>query len=231
MFKVRLADLVIGIDNQYEYIRDMCAEYIADEPEVFTVSADEAELDREIESGIYDRGYLESLALYRKIAERLIYFDGFLMHCAVLDTEKGGVAFCARSGVGKTTHIRLWKQLFSDKVSIVNGDKPLIRFIDGIPYAYGTPWSGKEGYNINMRTRLSDICILSRSEENRICGMPAEIAVKKLMYQIYLPDKPADMLKTLELLDSLLGYVKVWDIGCNMDITAAKTVYEGIFGE
>lgn len=233
MFKVRLADLVIGIDNHYKYIEDFCNGYIVpnDTETDFTVGiTDDTELEREKESGMFDKGYLESLAVYRKISEKILDYNGFLMHSAVLSVNGSGVAFAARSGVGKTTHIRLWKQLLGDKCTIVNGDKPLIRLFDGVAYAYGTPWSGKEGYNKNERVKLQNVCFLSRSEHNFIEEFSKPEAVKKLLYQIYLPPKGDLVFKTMGLLDTMMNSIKVWHIGCNMEIDAAKTVYNKIYG-
>ena len=62
MFKVRLADLVIEIDNHYKYIEDFCAGYtVADDMAAdFSVGiSDDTELEREKESGMFDKGYLK----------------------------------------------------------------------------------------------------------------------------------------------------------------------------
>ena len=237
MFKIKLADLTIEIDNKHTYIEEQCAGYITDGDAYFRVSlSDEqiaAEADGATESAGTDMsfhsGYLESLAVYRAIAEKLPEYDGFLLHSAVIDVDDRGIAFAARSGTGKTTHIRLWRNLLGDKCAIINGDKPLIRFIEGKPYAYGTPWAGKEGYNINSRVQLLDICFLDRAEENSIAPISAGESVKRLFCQIYMPKNPLKKVKTLELMDSLMKNVRVWKIGCNMDISAAETVYNKIF--
>ena len=235
MFKIKLADLTIEIDNKYTYIEEQCSGYITEGDADFCVSlsdeqiaAEAAEMSDEYDTE-FNPGYLESLAAYRVIAEKLLDYDGFLLHSAVIDVNGQGIAFAARSGTGKTTHIRLWRRFLGDGCAVINGDKPLIRFTEGRPYAYGTPWAGKEGYNINSRVRLSDICCLDRAGENSIAPIPAGEAVRRLFCQIYMPKNPAKKIKTLELMDLLMKNIRVWKIGCNMDISAAETVYNKIF--
>ncbi len=227
MFTVRLADINFGIDNKYPYILEQCRDYITDKAPDITLSVTDKEIKDEGVMDGYPMGYLESLAIYRKISEYLISVDGFLMHCALIGVDNKGIAFAARSGVGKTTHIGLWKKCY--KVPIINGDKPLIRFIDNVPYAYGTPWSGKEGFNINTSLPLCEIVFLKRSLNNYIKPIKTQVAALKLFSQIYMPKDDNLRLKTVSLMDRLLKSVRVWEAGCNMDDDAAHTVYNGIF--
>ncbi len=229
MFVVELAQLNIAIDNKYQYIEDMCKDYITDKAADFTVAVTDEEIKAEESvEGDYPAGYLESLAVYRKIADRIIDYDGFLMHGVILDVEDVGVAFCAKSGTGKTTHMLLWKQLLGGKCTIINGDKPLVRIIDGNVYAYGTPWAGKEGFNKNDKTKLKKLCFINRSEENEVIPCTGRDVLEQLMSQIFIPQNGIRLLKTLDLLDRLIKSTDIYSIKCNMDISAAETAYEGI---
>lgn len=234
MFTIRLADLNIGIDNKYTYIEQQCKNYMVDAETDFNVSVSDsliaAEADNfEMKDACFEPGYLESLALYRQISEKLLDYSGFLIHSAVISVSDRAVAFAARSGTGKTTHINLWRRLLGEDCVIINGDKPLIRFFDGVPFAYGTPWAGKENFNTNTRAPLTDICFLTRAKENSIKTIDRSDAVKRLLSQIYLPKNPLKKIKTLELADLFMNSVNIWEIGCNMEINAAKTVYSKIF--
>ena len=144
MFVVRLAELNIEIKNKYDYIKDMCHDYITAGKADFCVSASDEEISAEGKGTSFDKGYLESLAIYRKIAEKIIEYNGFLLHGVAFEANKCGIAFLAKSGVGKSTHARLWKELLKNKMTIINGDKPLVRIIDEKIFAYGSAWAGKE---------------------------------------------------------------------------------------
>ena len=110
----------------------------------FTVRASEREIRAE-QGGRTgpSRGYCESLCLYRQICRRLPFYDAFLMHASVVAVDGEAYAFAAPSGTGKTTHTRLWLQQFGSRAQVVNGDKPVFRFVGGALYACGTPWRGK----------------------------------------------------------------------------------------
>ena len=146
MFCIKIADIPVGIDNRYPYVWNMCREFeVKNVNPAFTVSVSEEEISEEQAGELsYSRGYCESLCLYRKICCRLARYDAFLMHSAVIAVDGRAYVFTAPSGTGKTTHIRLWLELFGNRAQVINGDKPVFRFMDDVLYACGTPWRGKE---------------------------------------------------------------------------------------
>lgn len=230
MFKIKAADVAVRIDNKYEYIREMCREYITEEEADFSVSATDAEIMRENDGqpGDFPPHYLETLAVYRKIAEQLAGYNGFLMHGVLMRAEERGVLLCAESGTGKSTHAALWLKYLGDKCEIINGDKPLIRILDGAPYAYGTPWCGKEGINRNARVRLTDICFLERGKENSVCEEKRSEIIQKLLSSVHIPQSTGGALAVLDAADAAARKVRFWKIACNMDISAAETACKAI---
>ncbi len=100
-----------------------------------------------------------------------------------------------------------------------------------IPYAYGTPWNGKERLGCNMRTPLKHICFIERSETNFVEKIDKKDAITRIFNQVYMPKDPVAMSNTMTLIDRLLSSCKLWIIHCNMEPDAAKTAYEAIFGE
>ena len=223
MIKIEIAGLTVALDNRYPYTERLCREYVSDNEPDFTVRASDEDIEKErsVSEQEPPDGYLESVVLYRKIADRLPQYDAFVFHGAVLVYEGEAYAFTARSGVGKTTHTRLWLSEFDGKAYYLNGDKPIIRFFDGIPYACGTPYKGKEGYGVNERARLRAIAFLERSEENRASQTDKERSSVKLLSQIYLPREPRAVLATMSLADRLLQSVRLVELGVNMDKSAA----------
>lgn len=194
-----------------------------------TLSVAELEKNAAAE-GVTDKNELIFLEVYRRICAYALAHDAFLMHCAVIEYEGRGYAFSAPSGTGKTTHIRLWKQVFgADRVIVVNGDKPILRLIDGVFYAYGTPWCGKEGYNTNTRVPLAALCFVTRGAENRIRPMTAEEAIPHLFSQIMVVDS-SDLARQMELADALLCSVPCYLLACNVSPAAAEVAYRGMRG-
>jgi hypothetical protein len=231
-----LADFVVNFENQYDFIVKQCMgyEYDATAPVDITVHVTEDEIQRERNASAeirYSAGYLESVCAYRKLCMGLPIRDAMLMHGSVIECGGKGIAFLARSGVGKTTHTMLWKQVYGDQVRIINGDKPILRFFDRDVYAYGTPWAGKENLQINGRVKLTDICLIQRGKENAVFPIDPAQHLGVLMQQILLPADPLAAEKTLELLDRLLEVCKVWVIQCNITADAAITAHNAIIGE
>lgn len=232
---INLADFNIEFLNTYRRHYRLCADYMIDENKTvdYSIIILEEEIDKELqESGEdYQRGYVEGLCFYRKFSEWIPKHGAFLLHSAVFDVDGEGVAFAAHSGTGKTTHMMLWQQLLGDKMTIVNGDKPIVRFFDDepeTPYAYGTPWNGKERLGCNMRTPLKHICFIERGATNSVEPMQKSDVVDLIFNQVYMPKDPIAVMNTMQLIDRLLSCCKLWKIKCNMDPSAAEVAYDAI---
>lgn len=240
-YKIEVANYVFNIKSFYKV--GGSSEYLPSKSETdFEVSVEEQDILKErgfTEEFIHDSAY-EKTVIQRKIANILALRDTILFHSVAFDVNGVGVAFAAHSGTGKTTHTMLWKQLLGEKMTIVNGDKPFVRFFDslenapegtelGVPYAYGTPWNGKEKLGCNMRTPLKHICFIERSEKNFVEKIGKEDAINRVFNQVYMPSDPAAMANTMSLINRLLEACNLWIIHCNMDISAAQTAYNAIF--
>lgn len=223
MITIKLAEIPIAVDNKHPYIERLAADYITDEPAEFTVFATDEDIAEEAAASeaAFSKGYLESIVVYRKIAERLPMYDAFVFHGAVLAVGGNAYAFTARSGVGKTTHTRLWLSEFGAEAHYLNGDKPIIRFRNGSPIAYGTPYRGKEGYGVNEALPLAAISLLSRGAENTARMILPDEATMFLASQVYMPRDPSAAICTLGLVDRLANSVKLVALSCNMDPEAA----------
>lgn len=235
--EIKLADFVIGLAhneklmvfyNRRGFLTSSLPDYDVEitKQEIITNMAEFD--DKKTRDGAVD------LAIQRKIAEWVPLHGAFLLHSACFDVNGTGVAFAAHSGTGKTTHMRLWQQLLGDRLTVVNGDKPIVRFFDDepeTPYAYGTPWCGKENLGCNMRTPLKHICFIERAEQNSCEPMEKGDAVNLIFDQVYMPKNPAAMMQTLQLIDRLLSCCRLWKIKCNMEPAAAETSFNAIFGK
>jgi hypothetical protein len=233
--KCKIADFVIEFNNKYEYLSKQCAEFAycdnASSDIVVHISDEDIRKERLSCGDIYPLGYIESICTYRKLCLQLPLKDALLLHASVISCEDRGIAFLARSGVGKTTHTRLWEKIYGKKVKIINGDKPIIRFFDNVPFAYGTPWAGKENYYLNEKVKLSDICFLERGVENKISKITVGECFNAFMHQVLRPSDPKIAFKNLELVEKLLLKCNLWKIQCNMNDDAALVSHDGIFSE
>lgn len=232
--RIRLADVRISLDVSYSETVDFLKDYVADfdTPDVSVTVLPEdidAECARSAEGGAsFSPRYLETLALYRKLANALLDFDVLLMHGSSLSMDGKGFVFTAVSGTGKSTHARLWRERYGDRVCMINDDKPLIRFVGGIPRIYGTPWDGKHRLSTNTSVPLTAIALLERSAENRVDRIKFMTALPTLLSQIYRPDTRDGMSKTLVLLERLATSVTLHRLMVNMNPEAAEVSYSGM---
>lgn len=238
----KMADRVIRICSLYSEVHDYCRDYLFDGTPDFTVTttAEDIESERrrsercDIAGGReivnYTDSYLEELAVYRGIAEKMPHYDTFLFHGSAVAVDGQCCLFAARSGTGKSTHTRLWRELLGDRAVMVNDDKPLIRVDDGGVTVFGTPYNGKHRLGGNISAPLKAVCLLDRSEDNHISKITKEEACTVLLRQTYRPEDRGALAKTLELLDRMSVQTEFWRLGCNMDISAAELAYNAMKG-
>lgn len=219
--KCRIAELNVEMINRGSHIRRIGERYEADfsHPDILLSLSDE-DIQKEVERG--SGPFAETVAFSRKFGQALSRFDAFLMHAATFTVGDKCVALLAKSGTGKSTHMLLWKQLFGEDMEIINGDKPVVKIVDGKPVAYGTPWCGKEGFSANKGAVLTDLCFIRRSEENKVNLLPKNECLKFLLEQVVIPEGSENIIKLMELLDKMLQNCNVWEICCNTDISAAE---------
>lgn len=228
--RIKVADFVFEIHNKYPYSEKFVGDYLTDEaPDcVIELTDEDIRLSREKSLNNPPDHYLEFLEIYRKISDYITSKDGILMHGAVISFDDNAYMFTAPSGTGKTTHIRQWRKLYGKRVDIVNGDKPIIRHINGEFYAYGTPWCGKEHLNRNIRLPLKGIVLLSRGEKNEIERLPSDSFNRFLFRQIYVPKSPRLVEKVLEFADKFFTTVPLYSLKCNISTEAARVACEAI---
>ena len=214
MFTVEIAGIPIAISNRFSMVKQMCRFYIKDKPALFEVKVSEEEMLKE--TGAVSP-HAEWLCVYRHIALAMNNYDGFLMHAAVIDIDGQGLAFTAKSSTGKTTRVSLWKKAFGQRVRIVNGDKPILRFMGDTLYAFGTPWMGKENYGENSCVPLKYVCFLERGSEVSIQKMQTQDVLSRLFGQVLVPKEGKQIGLFMRLLERFVESVKFFLLICDME--------------
>lgn len=245
-FRMKIADVLMDVSSQYDMLAEYCQDYIVEdraeevsERLVLTMKDIEKEraiteksgesvptLDSQQNIPQYSPQYLETLAALRKIADFMPEKDCFLMHGAVIAWKDQGYLFTAPSGTGKSTHLALWKKYLGDQAEVINGDKPLLKVTEDEVWVYGTPWAGKEQWQVNKKVALKGICFLGRGEKNSIQKIDSFSALPFLMRQVYFTDAPQSAGKTMELLDQMLKIVPLYKMKCDI----SREAFECSFG-
>lgn len=156
-------------------------------------------------------------------------FNTVAIHTSTIVCAGKAVLFLGESGTGKSTHTRLWREHI-EGAFLLNDDSPIIRIIDGKPWVYGSPWSGKTPCYKNESYPLAACVRLSQAPYNQI---------KKLSiaqgYGALHPSCPPNFAYSDELYDyisdflgSLLSAVPVYHLACLPDAAAARLSHDTI---
>ena len=234
--KIRIGNHIAKISSSNNTIYEYCNRYISDGDPDVVIQITTEDIDYEhrrgqegklekIEPQEYSVAYLETLAVYRKICEAMVDFDTVLMHGSVVAVDGVAYLFTAKSGTGKSTHTRFWREVFGERAVMVNDDKPLLKLTEDGVLACGTPWDGKHRLSTNVCLPLKAICILERGETDEIHRISAQEALPMVFQQTYRPKKLA---KYMEIIDKLMQRVEFYRLKCTMSPNAAKIAYEGM---
>lgn len=158
---------------------------------------------------------------------QLLMYDGLVLHSSAVELDGRAYLFSGDSGAGKSTHTRLWQSVFGEKAKVFNDDKPALRFVGGKWFAYGTPWCGKDGININMKVPLAGICFMKQAPENKIRRLDNKEAIQKIFQQtiwrFYRAEKLDLMLGNV---DKLVRQIPVFELENRPEPEAAMLSYE-----
>ncbi|MBE6192918.1 MAG: hypothetical protein E7139_03170 [Rikenellaceae bacterium] len=182
-------------------------------------------------------------ALFESVDASLLRFGLWLMfglcivplgaiaiHSSVLVKDGGAVLCLGESGTGKSTHTRLWREHI-EGTTLLNDDSPIIRLVDGVPTAFGSPWSGKTPCYRNLSFPIRGFIRLSQAPYNKIHRLPVLNAIGALLpscppafaYDDALQDSICDTLS------DMISRVPVFHLECLPDAAAAELSYNTIF--
>ena len=171
----------------------------------------------------FNCAYVESSAQFSYWLPR---FSGMMLHASAVELDGRAYLFSGPCGIGKSTHTRLWKEEFPSSV-VFNDDKPALRLIDGRWFAYGTPWSGKDHVNANVKASLAGICFLKRGGENSIRTLSVKEALPRLIHQtmrVFKEENELDLM--LRAVASLAQNIPIYELSALPNAQAARLTHD-----
>ena len=233
-FVMEIAGLAVCVQPLFQSTREYCKPYLTDKsPELFVkvtredLTFQQALLEREaIEEGLkirkFEDPFLERATIQRRVADHLASRNTLMLHGSTVAVDGKAYLFTAPCGTGKSTHTRLWREVFGDRAVMVNDDKPFLQITDDGVLAYGSPWSGKHGLASNVCVPLKGICWLHRGKENEIHRAEAKELAEPLCRQAHMPMEADLAQKAASLVEMLVEKVPLWEMHCNKEPDAAK---------
>lgn len=239
----KIAEHIFELETLFSYTHKLCNDYKCEESPKFSITVAREDVDYEREKarkeaeleGIapfdFDDGYLESLAVLRKLADVLLDDSFILFHGSSLALDSQGYVFTAKSGTGKSTHTHFWRKTFGDRCVMINDDKPIIKIEENRAVVFGSPWNGKHNIGNNVSAPLNVVAILNRGIKNEAFSIDKKEAFGMLLQQTYRPFGIEKMTKLLPLIDKLADNVKLYNIFCNLEESTALEIYNAMKGQ
>ena len=192
----RFSDLTISMTCRYDIMKRRAEKYLipkAKENELSETTTPEIRLNPKNELiQKYQEKYphltldeAELILLSSHFSLELIKHQGFVLHASAISYNDKAVLFSADSGVGKSTHTRLWQNHFGkNNVHIINDDKPALRLFGNSFTVYGTPFSGNSDENENIKAPLHAVVFLEQCEHNAMKKLTAKEALPYFLYNL-----------------------------------------------
>lgn len=153
-------------------------------------------------------------------------YETLLVHSSVIVKDDAAYLYLGKSGTGKSTHTRLWREYIKDAY-LLNDDNPVLRVVDGKTIVYGTPWSGKTQCYKNESCHVGGITRLRQKPYNRISKMkPAEAYASLASSCSIIRSVPEINKYVNDTVASIVSMVPSYLLDCLPDADAAMLSYK-----
>lgn len=168
------------------------------------------------------------LLMYCCLEQILLEFGGLVLHSSHIVVDGRGLVFSAPPQTGKSTQAELWRKHAG--VPVINGDRSVLRKLDGQWCSCGCPMCGTSGIHLQSVEPLGNIVMLSQGRENIARRLGSGEAFRLIWPQISILPWNADYVgRAMELIDELLRDIPVWHYACTRE-PAAVTVLQSALG-
>lgn len=160
--------------------------------------------------------------------ERLLLRNGaFLLHSSVVKYKEKCFLFCGPSGIGKSTQAALWQKYCG--ATVINGDRCIIRKINGKFHGGGSFWCGTSGIYHKDYLPIEGVFFLDKSEENIIEKLGAEAFALILSNTIVNSYDKSFMEKIVDIIEDFFACVPIYKLSCRPDESAVETVLNTVY--
>ena len=228
----KFADSVFEIESSFDFFHNFAKEYVTNDKASIVISSSKAQVEswkashNDCEGFSLD--YIETLVIHSLVAQALASENKFIIHGSSIyvDSKDNGYIFVAPSGTGKSTHVRLLKKMYGDRINYVNDDKPFISVSKDVFELYGSPWNGKEHLGNNLKAQLRGVFVVSRSNTNKVGKLSPKEAIKHLIKQLHIPLGIEEAGNATNALIKLCESLPVCLLEVNMEDDAARVSFD-----
>ncbi len=230
--KYLIADFVTEYEPKYEKLKNLSKpfEYNGSRDTDISLNVTDEAISKLLKKMVSDTTLAEAeeFAYSSAFNRMVIKHNSVFIHSSALIYDGGAYLFSARSGVGKSTHTKLWQKAFGDKVQMINDDKPVVRIYNDKVIAYGTPFDGGSGIANNLSAPLKAIVFIERGQTNSV-RIPSTTEIIQNLYLSstrFINKENASLM--LENFEKLMNMTNFYILTCNTDITSAYVARDAI---
>jgi hypothetical protein len=220
---------VFNYKNRIKYSDDLGEEIVTYFPDgsikhIIRYSNDFKEIEIELNQIISDR-----LAEYEYVLSGMMFFEIALrnkylpIHASAISVDKRVILLSGPSKSGKSTQTKYFLEVEA-KAEIINEDKPLIKVEEDKVYILGTPWSGKNVINKNVKLPLKGIFFLEKSKFSAIEEINDNEKLKILLKNIHRPGDEVNIDNMIDVLAHVIERVEIYRYNCENNLNSAKAL-------
>ena len=149
------------------------------------------------------------------------------LHSSFIRWQGGAILFTAPSGTGKSTQAALWEE--HTDAEQINGDRSVIRCVDGVWTAFGFPFAGSSSIYRNEAVPIRAVVVLRQAPENTIERLRPGEAFRLLYSESAIQRwNDAGHTSTVDQLLQMCSAIPVYMLLCTPDERAVRLLQETI---
>ena len=154
----------------------------------------------------------------------------FSLHSSLVRRAEGdAILFTAPSGTGKSTQAGLWERFAGAET--LNGDRSMLRRVDGVWTAFGSPFAGTSGIYRNESAPVRALIVLRQAPENTIRRLSLAEAFRAIYSESVLPRWHTEAHQhVISLVTEIVSEIPVYLLACTPDerpVTLLRNTLEG----
>ena len=144
------------------------------------------------------------------LTNRLLRLGAVVLHACGVVMNGRGYVFCGRSGIGKTTMARMWR---NRGAILLNDDRVILRLVNGEVRLFSSPWHGEEREVKAGNVPLAGFFHLTQAPTHQLTPLAGALAGARLVATAIAPFYAANGIACLlEQADQLTAHAPSYDL-------------------
>lgn len=168
------------------------------------------------------------------LPNRFLKREAVFLHASFIRWNGKAILFTGVKQIGKSTQAELWRRFRG--AELLNGDRALLRKLDGVWTACGSPFCGTSGICFNEKVPIAAIVVLKQGGENRAESVGLKDAVIAFLSGCSFDASSRSVTERLmTLAQQIYGAVPMLRLTCTADARAVccleeYLLREGVYG-